>query len=115
VSWALLGLGIAFEVAGTLCMKLSDGFRDVRAAALMYLLYGLSLTALTFAFKRLDVSVAYAVWSGTGLVLITSVGILWFREPATVARLIFIALIVTGLIGLHLVGGGGEGTGGEGI
>jgi small multidrug resistance pump len=102
VSWLLLVLGIAFEVAGTLCMKASHGFRDLRAAALMYVLYALSLTALTFAFKRLDVSVAYAVWSGAGLVLISTAGILWFREPATTARLLFMALIVTGLVGLNL-------------
>ena len=68
----------------------------------MYVLYGLSLTALTFAFKRLDISVAYALWSGLGLVLIASVGMVWFREPATLPRLIFIGLILTGLVGLHL-------------
>jgi small multidrug resistance pump len=103
VSWFLLALGIVFEVAGTLCMKLADGFRDVRAASLMYILYALSLTTLMFAFRRLDVSVGYAVWSGAGIVLITSVGMLWFREPATAARLIFIGLILAGLVGLHLV------------
>ena len=102
MSWLLLGLGIAFEVAGTLCMKRADGFRDVRFAGGMYLLYALSLTTLTFAFKRLDVSVAYAVWSGTGIVLIASVGMLWFREPATMARLVFIGVILAGLVGLHL-------------
>jgi small multidrug resistance pump len=102
VSWLLLGLGVAFEVAGTLCMKASDGFRYWRTGVLMYVFYGLSLTALTFAFKRLDVSVAYALWSGAGLVLIASAGIVWFREPASLARLLFLTLILIGMLGLHL-------------
>jgi small multidrug resistance pump len=102
VSWLLLGIGIVLEVAGTLCMKLADGFRDLRAAGLMYLFYGLSLTTLTLAFKRLDVSVAYAVWSGLGLALVVLVGIVWFREPATTARLVCLLFILIGLIGLQL-------------
>ena len=103
MSWMLLVLGIALEVAGTLCMKAADGFSHWRLAALMYLLYGLSLTALTLAFRELDVSIGYAVWSGTGLVLIVLAGIFWFREPATPARLLFITFVLIGLVGLHLV------------
>jgi small multidrug resistance pump len=101
-SWVLLGIGIVLEVAGTLCMKLADGFRDLRAAGLMYLFYGLSLTILTLAFKRLDVGMGYAVWSGAGLALIVTIGIVWFREPATTARVIFLTLILIGLVGLRL-------------
>jgi len=101
-NWFLLGLGIALEVAGTVCMKLADGFRDWRAAALMYLLYGLSLTTLTIAFRRLDIGVAYAVWSGVGLSAIALIGIIWFREPATPARVLFLLFILIGLLGLRL-------------
>jgi small multidrug resistance pump len=102
-SWVLLGLGIALEVAGTVCMKRSDGFRDLRAAGLMYLFYGLSLTALTFAFKRIDVGVGYAVWSGAGLALVVAIGMIWFREPATTLRVVFLLIIFAGLLGLRLV------------
>src|SRR5262245_565397 len=97
-SWFLLGLGIALEIAGTVCMKLADGFRDWRAAALMYVLYGLSLTTLTLAFKRLEIGVAYAVWSGAGLTAVVAIGIIWFREPATPARVLFLLFILVGLI-----------------
>ena len=101
-SWLLLALGIALEVAGTVCMKLADGFRDLRAATLMYVFYALSLTTLTFAFKRIDIGVGYAVWSGAGLALIATIGIVWFREPATTARLVFLTFILVGLLGLRL-------------
>jgi small multidrug resistance pump len=102
VSWLLLALGIVLEVAGTTCMKMADGFRDPRAAVLMFLLYGLSLTTLTLAVRGLDLAFAYAVWSGAGLVLIALVGMLWFREPATAVRLICIGLVLVGLIGLRV-------------
>ena len=102
MTWALLALGIALEVAGTLCMKLADGFSHPRAAFLMYVLYGISLTTLTFALRRLEIGFAYAVWSGAGLVLIATAGMVWFREPATLERLLFIALVLAGLVGLHL-------------
>jgi small multidrug resistance pump len=100
--WLLLALGITLEVVGTLCMKGSDGFRDWRLAALTYVFYGLSLTVLTFAFKRLELSVAYAVWSGAGMVLVAGAGMVCFREPVTVARVGFIMLILVGMLGLHL-------------
>jgi small multidrug resistance pump len=111
VSWLLLAAGVLLEVAGTLCMKASNGFSDWRAATLMYVLYGLSLTVLTFAFKRLDVGVAYAVWSGAGIVLIATAGIVWFREPASAIRFVFIVLILIGMIGLHVVGAVATGSG----
>ena len=102
MTWLLLALGIGLEVAGTLCMKVADGFRDGRAAILMYVLYALSLTTLTFAFERLDVGFAYAVWSGVGIILIATAGILWFQEPATIGRIVFMMLVLIGIVGLHL-------------
>lgn len=109
-SWLLLAIGIALEVAGTVCMKASDGFRDLRASALMFALYALSLTTLAFAFRRIDIAVGYAVWSGAGLVLVVAIGMLWFREPATAGRLLLLLLILIGLVGLPLIGAAGSGT-----
>ena len=102
MSWILLGVGIALEVAGTLCMKMSDGFSDSRATCLMYVFYALSLTTLTLAFKHIDVSVAYAVWSGAGIVLVASVGVFYFQEPMSLTRGVYIGLILVGLVGLFL-------------
>jgi small multidrug resistance pump len=58
---------------------------------------------LTLSLKRLDVSLAYAIWSGAGTVLITVIGIILFKEPATVLKMLFIAMIVAGVVGLNLV------------
>ena len=67
----------------------------------MAVFYGLSIILLTLALKTMDVSIAYAVWSGVGVAII---GILWLGEPATAVKLISLALIVAGVVGLNLGG-----------
>lgn len=100
-AWALLALAIAFEVVGTTCMKLADGFSNWAPAAVMFVCYGLAFGCNTFVVRTLDLSVTYAVWSGVGTLLTAAVGIVWFKEPATVLKLVSIGLIVIGVLGLH--------------
>ena len=102
MSWLYLVLAIILEVSGTTSMKLSQGFTKLLPSVLMFLCYGLSLSALTLALKKIDVSLAYAVWSGLGTALIASVGIIWFREPLTAMKIASLLLIILGVIGLNL-------------
>jgi small multidrug resistance pump len=102
MSWLYLLLAIVFEVSGTVSMKLSYGLTKLGPAMAVFFFYGLSLASLTFALKYIEVSVAYAVWSGLGTVLIATIGIMWFKEPATVFKMISIALVVLGVVGLNL-------------
>lgn len=108
-SWFMLMMAIVFEVTGTTAMKLSDGFTRPLPSILLILFYLLSLAALTLALKRIEVSIAYAVWAGVGTVLVAVVGILWFREPVSLLKVGSILLIVTGVVGLHLSGAGVDG------
>jgi len=103
-SWIYLIAAIVFEVAGTTAMKISEGFTKVMPSIAMAIFYLLSLTALTFALKRFDVSMAYAIWSGVGTALITAVGFYFFKEEMTPMRLVSIGLIILGVVGLHLSG-----------
>jgi small multidrug resistance pump len=105
MTWIYLALAILLEVAGTTCMKLSEGFTKLVPSILLFVLYTLSFGMLTLALKRIDVSVAYAVWSGVGTALIATIGVLWFREPMTALKLISLALIIIGVVGLNLGGG----------
>lgn len=104
--WAWLAAAILFEVGGTTSMKLSQGFTRTVPSILMFVLYALSFSALTIAVERISISTAYAIWSGIGTALITSIGILHFREPATLLRMMFILLIIGGVVGLHLTSEG---------
>jgi len=107
MGWFLLALAIILEVAGTTCMKLSGGFKEVVPTVLVFVFYGLSFTAFIYALKTIDLSITYAIWAGLGLALIAAIGVLYFKEPVTVQRMVFIGLILIGVIGLSLSGVGG--------
>jgi small multidrug resistance pump len=100
-SWIYLIAAILFEVSGTTCMKLSEGFTKLVPSVLIFVFYGLCFSFLTLALKRLEVSVAYSVWAGLGTVLIAIIGIIWFRESATFTKVLSIALIIMGVIGIN--------------
>jgi small multidrug resistance pump len=104
MDWLYLVLAIVLEVSGTTSMKLSHGFTRPLPSLLMFLFYALSLSALTLALKAIDISVAYAVWSGLGTALIASVGVLWMKEPLNALKVVSLMLIIIGVIGLHLSG-----------
>ena len=83
-------------------MKLSQGFTKVWPSILLFVFYGLCFSFLTLALKEIEISVAYAVWSGMGTALIATIGILYFREPVTVIKITSLGLIIAGVIGLNL-------------
>ena len=102
MGWVYLILAISFEVAGTTFMKLSEGFTKSVPSIAMFVFYILSLTALTFALKKFEVSTAYAIWSGLGTALITVVGVMIFKESISIVKILSIALIIIGVVGLKL-------------
>lgn len=102
--WIALVTAIVLEVSGTTCMKLSDGFNKLGYTVALFLFYAASLSALTWALKQIEVSVAYAVWSGVGTALIAVIGMTYFREPLTAMKLVSLALIIAGVVGLNLSG-----------
>ena len=100
--WFYLLLAIVFEVAGTTAMKFSEGFTKTIPSIAMALLYILSLTMLTLTLKKIDVGIAYAIWSGLGTALIAVIGIILFGESLTPLKIASIVLIILGVIGLQL-------------
>ncbi len=100
--WIYLAVAIILEVAGTTAMKFSEGFTKILPSVMMFVFYILSLVALTYALKKIDMSMAYAIWAGFGTALIAVVGIYFFKEPVSVVKIGSIALIIVGVVGLHL-------------
>jgi small multidrug resistance pump len=103
--WLYLTLAILAEVAGTTCMKLSAGFTKAMPSMLMWLFYGVCFYFLTLALKKVDVSVAYAIWSGVGTALIATLGVLYFREPISILKVVGLAAIIGGVVALNISGG----------
>lgn len=104
MSWVWLFLAIFLEVPGTTCMKLSQGFTRPLPSVLVFVFYGGCFVALTFALKGIDLSVAYAIWAGLGIALIAAIGILWLGEPVSFWKLVSLALVIAGVVGLNLSG-----------
>jgi small multidrug resistance pump len=102
-TWLILGAAIVFEVMGTTAMKVSEGFSRLWPSVALVVCYAASFYLLALTLKRLDVSVAYAIWSGAGTVLITVIGIVLFKEPATVLKMVFIGMIIAGVVGLNML------------
>jgi small multidrug resistance pump len=102
MGWILLIVAIVLEVAGTTNMKLSEGFSKLVPSMLVLFFYALSIITLTFAVNRLDVSVAYAVWSGMGTALVAVIGLWFFQESLTSVKVVALGLIVVGVVMLHL-------------
>ncbi|NMG06786.1 multidrug efflux SMR transporter [Brasilonema sp. UFV-L1] len=100
--WIYMILAILLEVAGTTCMKFSEGFTKTWPSIFIFVFYALCFSILTLALKTIEISTAYAIWSGLGTVLIVSIGILWFNESVNLVKILSILLIIIGVIGLHL-------------
>ncbi|MEG3954725.1 multidrug efflux SMR transporter [Microcoleus sp. herbarium2] len=104
VSWIYLMLAVVLEAAGTIYMKFSEGFTKVVPSVLMLVFYGISFIFLNLAIKKLDVSVAYSIFSGLGIALVAIGGIFFFKDPLTVFRIAAISLIIIGVVILNLTG-----------
>ncbi len=103
MAWVLLFLAGLLEVAWAVGLKYTDGFtRPWPTAATLVAMIG-SVVLLALAVRTLPLGTAYAVWTGIGTAGAVLLGIVLFQEPATLARLFFVGLIVAGIVGLKLV------------
>ncbi len=105
-NWLILLFAILTEVGGTVALKFSEGFSRIIPTLLVFVLYGLSFWGLAVALKKIEVGVAYAVWSGVGTAVVALLGIWFLGEKATVLKMASLALIITGVIGLNITSPG---------
>jgi quaternary ammonium compound-resistance protein SugE len=103
MAWIILVIAGLFEVGWAIGAKYSHGFTRPWPSLITLVLLVLSMGLLFWAIKHLPVGTAYAVWTGIGAVGTAILGILLFQDPATAPRLLCIALIVAGIIGLKVV------------
>jgi small multidrug resistance pump len=100
--WIWLFAAILLEVAATVFMKLSNGFSRLMPTLIMALLYGISFFPLAIALKKMEVSVAYAVWSAVGTALVTTLGMFLFHEKISLVKIGAIAMIILGVVALNM-------------
>lgn len=101
MAYLYLVCAIALEVAGTFCLKLSNGFANPLPSGLAFMFYGLMNVPLILALKHFDLTIVYVTWSAMGVVAAVALGIFWFGEEATVQRIAFAAIALVGVVGLN--------------
>ena len=104
MGWIYLILGVIAEVSGATAMKMSQGFTRLIPSILIFIFYGLSLTLATLSLKSIKVGVAYAVWAGLGVAIISLISIFWFKETTSLIKTIAVLMILSGVIILNISG-----------
>ena len=102
MGYVYLCLAIVAEVIGTSALKASEEFTKTGPTILVVAAYGFSFYMLTFVFRTIPVGVAYAIWSGLGIALISLIGIVMFQQSLDLPAVIGIALIVAGVAVINL-------------
>ena len=90
------------EVTATTALKFSEGFTRLGPSIVVVLGYGVSFYLLSLSLKVIPIGVAYALWSGIGIVLTVIAGMILWREPLDWARVIGIILIISGILVINM-------------
>jgi len=101
-AYLLLAIAIAAEVAATSALKAADGFSRPGPSVVVVVGYAIAFYLLSIVVKSMPVGVAYAVWSGAGVVLVALVGVFFYRQVPDLAAAAGMALIVAGVVILNL-------------
>jgi len=103
MAWVILIVAGLFEIGWAVGLKYTDGFTRFWPTIATAVSMVISLGLLGLALRHLPLGTAYAVWTGVGTTGTALLGIFLFGEPADVARLVCITMIVAGIVGLKLV------------
>lgn len=101
-NWLFLGAAIVAEVVATSSLKASVGFTRLWPSVIVVIGYAVAFYFLALTLKAIPVGIAYAIWAGLGIVLITLIGWLVFGQKLDPAGLIGMGLIVAGVVVINL-------------
>jgi small multidrug resistance pump len=102
MNWLYLSIAIVAEVIATSALKAADGFTRLGPSLVVIVGYGVAFYFLSLALRGIPVGVAYAVWSGVGIVLISVIGWFAFGQTLDAAAVVGIGLIMAGVIVLNV-------------
>lgn len=102
MKYIMLIVAIVAEVVGTSAMKQSDGFTRLPWVAATVVGYGVAFYCLSLVLKTMPTGIAYAIWSGLGIVLISAVAWLFQGQKLDAAAVVGMALIISGVIVMNL-------------
>lgn len=101
-SFVYLAVAIVAEVIATSALKASETFTRPLPAAITVAGYAVAFYCLAMTLRTIPVGIAYAIWSGLGIVLISLIGLVWFRQSLDLPALLGLGLIVAGVVVINL-------------
>ncbi|WP_309122325.1 quaternary ammonium compound efflux SMR transporter SugE [Paenibacillus sp.] len=105
MAWIYLLAAGVFEVVWAIALKASHGFTRLYPSLVTLVFMALSFYLLALATKTLPIGTAYAVWTGIGALGAAVIGMVALHEPVSALRLLFLALVLVGLVGLKVTSG----------
>ena len=102
MGYLYLGIAVAAEVIATSALKASDGFTRLLPSLVVVVGYGIAFYFLSLVLKTVPVGVAYAIWSGAGIVLIGLIGWLALKQPLDLPAMLGMGLIIAGVAVIQL-------------
>lgn len=102
MTYAYLICAIVLEVIGTAALQASEQFTKPKPLILTVLSYACSFYFLSLVLRTMPVGIAYAIWSGLGIVLITLVGFVWFGQKIDVPGIAGLGMIIAGVVTINL-------------
>lgn len=102
MQWVYLGIAILGEVVGTSALKAADGFTRPGPALITVAGFAVALFFLGLSLRTVPIGIAYAIWSGLGIVLISAIGFAWYGQALDRAALAGIGLILAGVLVIQL-------------
>ncbi|MFG1298454.1 SMR family transporter [Xanthobacter sp. V3C-3] len=103
MSYLYLAIAIVAEVIATSALKATEGFSRVGPSALVVLGYATAFYCLSLTLRELPVGIAYAIWSGVGIVLVTAIAWLWYGQKLDLPALVGLALIIAGVLVINIL------------
>lgn len=103
--WIYLIIAGFMEPCWVICMEKSDRFRNIKWDIATAVFLFLSMYLLSLAMAVIGPGTSYAIWTGIGAITTLIAGIVLFKEPVKVVRIVFIVLIIAGIVGINLTSG----------
>ena len=97
-------IAVILELVGNFVISYTEGFTNPVPSVICFSIYAVSAVFLGFSLKELNLGIAYAVWSGGGIVFLAIVSVAWFHLPLNTADIIGLVMITVGVIGMDLFG-----------
>jgi small multidrug resistance pump len=102
MTYLYLIMAVGFEVIGTAALQASEQFTRPKPLILTAIGYAAAFYFLSLVLRSMPVGIAYAIWSGLGVVLITIVGLVWFGQKLDIPAIVGLALIIAGVAIINL-------------